>query len=72
MAIEGNVFMFGHTAGLAWELPSTPIFLNKKHLEQIKKEEEEKRKSAKPKQKHTPEHGNFLKSLLKLLKHFSV
>ncbi|XP_030752609.1 uncharacterized protein LOC115879762 [Sitophilus oryzae] len=33
----GNLFVFGNTAAMAWELPSTPIFLDKKYL---KKEEE--------------------------------
>ncbi|XP_050293708.1 uncharacterized protein LOC126734215 [Anthonomus grandis grandis] len=36
LAIQGNAFMFGHTAALSWELPSTPIFLNKTFLSKEK------------------------------------
>lgn len=32
LAIQGNVFTFGHTAAMAWELPSEPIFLDKKKI----------------------------------------
>lgn len=28
VALQGNLITFGNSAAMAWELPSTPIFLN--------------------------------------------
>ncbi|KAL1506074.1 hypothetical protein ABEB36_005505 [Hypothenemus hampei] len=42
LAIQGNVFVFGHTAAMAWELPSKPIFLDKMKTTKDKNKKEDK------------------------------
>lgn len=56
-SIDGiGFFVYGNTAALAWELPSTPVFLDKKYQ---KKEEPEEPTTMLPHLEHADhyEHG---------------
>ncbi|XP_066141701.1 uncharacterized protein [Euwallacea fornicatus] len=48
-------FVYGNTAGMAWELPSTPVFLDKKYM---KKEEPQTTTTMLPHLDHPVEYGH--------------